>query len=138
MLATVVAFVVAAVAAVTTGPVDAGTVQAAYVVEVVAGSKCVVDASGHICGAGRRFELKGIDRARALSLVNANSKAAPRGCAQKTRHAFVFETTKGVRAVEVNFGCHALGGRAMSKKAERELASFFRLYGLVNGLSAGL
>lgn len=140
MFSTVAVFVVAAVAAVTSGPVDAGVVQSAFVYEIVDGAKCasLLDKDGRVCGAGRRFELKGIDRTRALSLVNDNLKAAPRGCQVKTKHAFVFETTRGVRAIDVNFACHAIGGRSMSNKAEKEIATFFRLYGLVNGISAGL
>ena len=118
------------------GPVDAGTVQAAYVAEIDA-AKCaaLVDKDGRPCGVVRRFPLKNIDRARGLSLVNDNLKGAPKSCTQKTRHAFVFETTKGVRVVDVNFGCHALDGKALSNKAETELATFMRLYGLVNGLN---
>ncbi len=117
------------------GPVDAGTVQNVAVYELDA-AKCpsLIDKDGRVCGAVRKFDLKSIDRARALSLVNDNLKGAPKSCLQKAQHAFVFETTKGLRVVDVNFACHALGGRALANKSEREIAGFMRLYGLVNGL----
>lgn len=117
------------------GPVEAGTIQSVAVYELDA-AKCpaLVDKDGRVCGAVRKFELKANDRARALSLVNDNLKGAPKACLQKAQHAFVFETTKGLRVVDVNFACHTLGGRALANKSEREIAGFMRLYGLVNGL----
>lgn len=133
------AFVVAALASPATAPavvVDAGTVQTAYVYELNPAAKCpaLLDRDGRVCGVSRRFELRGIDRARALSLVNDNLKGAPKACAAATTHAVVFETTKGVRVVDVSFSCHTIGGRALAAGPERELGTFFRLYGLVNGL----
>lgn len=116
--------------------VDAGTVQTAYVYELNPEAKCpaLLDRDGRVCGVSRRFELRGIDRARALTLVNDNLKGAPKSCTAPTTHAIVFETTKGVRVVDVSFRCHTIGGRALAAGPERELGTFFRLYGLVNGL----
>lgn len=135
--------VVVALVAVLSGdvlPIDGATVQSTVVVELnVAGDvacRSALDARGQACGRGRRFELKGLDRAQALSLVNATATQARKPCSSLPTHAVVFTTTKGPRAVDVSFACRAAGGRSMTKAVEKDLASLLRLSGLVHGLPA--
>ncbi len=135
------------------GPIDGALVQEAFVVELNAapggggagaagGTACkgVLDKDGGLCAApgvvGRRFELKNLERAHALALANGSVTAPPRGCSSPPTHALLFKTTRGLRAVDVSFACHTLGGRLMSKAVEKDADAFFRGFGLVHGLIA--
>lgn len=126
----------AAVAVVAAVPiVDPGTVQGVAVAELLAAPNCPrpVAADGHLCGPGRRLELRRGERDRALALLNSAGGAA-RKCQTPATHAFIITTTKGVRVVEVSFRCHTIGDRAFVLRAEQDVASFFRGQGLVQGL----
>lgn len=121
-------------------PIDAATVQSAAVWELNVGAnadkdrcRSLVSSGGTTCPrAGRRYELFGVPRSRALELVNAPSSSSGRACAPT--HALEFQTTKGRRVVDVSFACHTLNGRAMARTTEAELATFLRGFGLVVGL----
>jgi hypothetical protein len=115
--------------------VDPGTVQGIAVAELLAAPNCAkpVAADGHLCGPGRRLELRRGERDRALALLNSAGGAA-RKCQTPATHAFIITTTKGVRVVEVSFRCHTIGDRAFVLRSEQDVASFFRGQGLVQGL----
>jgi ribosomal protein L31 len=137
LLSTVLLFsaVTAAPAPSPTAPIiDPGTVQSVEVAEVTPTPECpaVLDKDGRHCTSARRFELRRIERERALAMINAGG--APKACRQVPTHAFVVRTTKGTKVVEVSFQCHTIGGRQLNQQTEAEVASFMRSQGLVTGL----
>ena len=82
---------------------------------------------------GRRWELGDIDRARVLALANSvRAGKSARRCLPT--HAFLFQTTRGPRVVDVSFACHTMNGSPMSKGVEDDAAVFLRSKGLVAGL----
>jgi hypothetical protein len=134
--------VLSAIATVTAAPaapapapiVDPGVVQSVEVVEVIPTPECpaILDTEGRHCSKARRFELRRLERERALAMINAGG--APKTCKQVPTHAFVLRTTKGTKVFEVSFKCHTIGGRQLAQNTEQEVVNFMRSQGLVIGL----
>ncbi len=127
-------------------PLARDTVQSGTVFELNVG---LVPGDARVCAAlladdgrtfcaavGRRWELLDVERDRIIALANSAASARPaKRCAPT--HAFLFQTTRGPRVIDVAVPCHALNGRALSPGAEAELVTFLRGKGLIFGLPPG-
>jgi len=127
-------------------PIERETVQSGTVFELNVGlaagdprtcAALLADDGRTFCPmVGRRWELGELDRGRMVALANSVKAArAARSCAPT--HAFLFQTTRGPRVVDVSFACHSLNGRTLSPGAEAELTTFLRGKGLIFGLPSG-
>ncbi len=132
--ALLLASVTAAPAPVPAPVIDPGIVQSVEVVEVKKTPECpaMLDKDGRHCTDARRFELRRLERERALAMINAGG--AKKTCQQTPTHAFVVRTTKGTKVIEVSFKCHTIGDRQLNQATEQEVANFMRSQGLVTGL----